>query len=136
MPERIRIERACIEAIEKHARENLAVECCGLLTGRGGVISQVVAARNAAENPATSYDVGPEELILLLRGIRESGQELLGIFHSHPRSENFPSSEDVEMAAYPEAAYFIFSPLAPPEKSLRAFCIRDGAITELAIETV
>jgi [CysO sulfur-carrier protein]-S-L-cysteine hydrolase len=133
---RIRIERACVEAIEKHAREDLSVECCGLLTGRGGVISQVIAARNAAENPATGYEIAPKELIPLLRAIRESGLQLLGIYHSHPRSENFPSPKDIEMTAYPGSACFIFSPLAPPEKSLRAFSILEGAVTELAIETV
>lgn len=110
------------------------MECCGLLTGRGGAISDVIAARNAAENPATRYEIAPKVLIPLLREIRESGDELLGIYHSHPRSENFPSPRDVEMAAYPAVAYFIFSPLVPPDKSLRAFSIRDGVVTELEIE--
>jgi desampylase len=133
---RVRIERGCVQAIEQRARENLSVECCGLLTGRAAVISQIIPARNAAENPANGYEIAPNELIPLLRAIRESGQELLGIYHSHPRSENVPSRTDVEMAAYPGAAYFIFSPLASPEKSLRAFSIRDGEFAELAIEIV
>lgn len=132
----IRIERSCAREIEQHARENLGVECCGLLTGRDGLVSQVIAARNAAESPAIGYEVAAEELIPLLRRIRESGLELLGIYHSHPHSENFPSPKDIEMAAYPDAAYFIFSPLVPPEKSLRAFSICAGAVAELALEIV
>lgn len=136
MKDRIRINRACLEAIEKHAREDLSVECCGLLTGCDGLISQVVPARNAAENPAIGYEVAAEELVPMLRRIRESEEELLGIYHSHPRGENFPSPRDIEMAAYPGAAYFIFSPVLPTEKSLRAFSIRYGAVAELAIEIV
>ena len=132
----IRIRSECVAAIERHARENAAEECCGLLVGHAGKIERVIRAENAADNPASGYEIAPKELIPLLRGIREAGDELLGIYHSHPRSDNFPSRTDVEMAAYPDAAYFIFSPVAPAGKSLRAFSIRDGAITELAIEIV
>jgi [CysO sulfur-carrier protein]-S-L-cysteine hydrolase len=132
----IYIARDCVKAMEAHARENSEEECCGLLAGRSGAITRAIAARNVAENPATNYEIAPVEIIRKLREIRRAGLELLGIYHSHPRSENLPSPKDVELAAYPDAAYCILSPLVPPEKSVRAFLIRDGLVTELAIEIV
>ena len=41
-----------------------------------------------------------------MREMRAAGLELLGIYHSHPNGENEPSPRDVELAYYPEAAYF------------------------------
>lgn len=136
MPGGIRIERDCIKAIECHARENPDVECCGLLAGRDEIIERAMPAPNAAANPTTGYEIAPENIFRMLRQIREEGLELLGIYHSHPRSENVPSPRDVELACYPDTAYFIFSPLRGPEKNLRAFLIRDGAARELSIEIV
>jgi len=132
----VRIERACLNAIESHARENAAVECCGLLAGSGGIIQRAIPARNAAENPATGYEIAPEEIFRMLRQIRDEQQELLGIYHSHPRSENIPSPRDIELACYPDTAYFIVSPLPAAAKQVRAFSICDGRVAELAIEIV
>ena len=40
--------------------------------------------------------------------MRERGEQLLGIYHSHPRSaEPAPSQTDVRLAYYPRAVYFI-----------------------------
>ncbi|HTV58156.1 MAG TPA: M67 family metallopeptidase [Verrucomicrobiae bacterium] len=136
MPDGIRILRACLITIESHAGENPAVECCGLLAGRDGTIERAMPALNAAGNPATAYEIAPENIFRMLREIRAERLELLGIYHSHPRSENVPSPRDLELAGYPDTAYFIFSPAVPREKSLRAFSIRDGRAAELAIEIV
>ncbi|HUO35228.1 MAG TPA: M67 family metallopeptidase [Candidatus Acidoferrum sp.] len=136
MPTAVRIARECLRAMENHARENSGVECCGLLFGSEGTITRAVAARNAAEYPSTSYEIAPEEIVRTLRAMREANLEMLGIYHSHPHSENAPSPSDIARAYYSEAVYFIFSPLAPREKTIRAFSIRGGRATELAIEIV
>jgi len=65
------------------------------------------SARNDADKPETRYFATPEELFAAMRRIRESGQALLGVYHSHPRTAAYPSASDVEMAFYPEAFYFI-----------------------------
>lgn len=132
----IRVAAECLRGMENHARENPAVECCGLLSGSDETITRALPARNAAENPAASYEIAPQEIVRMLRDMRESKLEFLGIYHSHPRSENAPSPSDLSLAYYSEAVYFIFSPLAAPGKSVRAFSICDGRATELAIEIV
>lgn len=108
-------------------------ECCGLLAGRDGVIAAIFPAKNALAS-ATEYEIAPEELFRLMRAIRKAELELLGIYHSHPRGENYPSRRDIERAYYPDVAYFVLSP--PPEaaRPVRAFSIRDGRVQELAIE--
>ena len=107
-----------------------------MLAGRDGVITHSFPAENVAANPATSYEIAPKEIVRLLREFRAQGLEFLGIYHSHPNGENFPSPRDVERAYYSEAIYFILSPLPGAAKPVRAFSIRDGRVAELDIETV
>ncbi len=119
-----------------HARREPDRECCGVLAGRDGVIEKVLPATNAAAKPQSEYEIAMEELFRLMREMRAAGLELLGIYHSHPRGENKPSSRDVELASYPDAAYFIVSPLEDAPRPVRAFSIRDGIVRELEIQNV
>ena len=59
--------------------------------------------------------------------MRERGEQLLAIYHSHPRStEPQPSATDVRLAYYPSAVYLIVG-LGDPEPCLRAFRITMNA---------
>ena len=132
----VRLSPALLEFICSAARQDVVRECCGLLAGREGAITRIFPAANVAANPATSYEIAPEELFRLTREIRAASLELLGIYHSHPNGINEPSPRDVERAHYPDAAYFIVSPLPDAPQPVRAFSIRDGRVTELEIQLV
>jgi proteasome lid subunit RPN8/RPN11 len=136
MPSGIQIRREILTRLIEHARQQPMKECCGLLAGRSGVITEAIPAANAAVDPARAYEIAPEELFKLIRKIRAARLELLGIYHSHPAGENRPSARDIERAFYPAAAYFIVSPGADVQLPVRAFSIRDGKITELEIEVM
>jgi proteasome lid subunit RPN8/RPN11 len=135
MPQEIRVRAGIMEEMLRIARSEPRMECCGLLAGVGGVITNIFPAKNALASP-TAYDVAPQELFQLFRRMREEGLEHLGIYHSHPATENFPSPRDIELAAYPNVAYFIISPLPAAPRPVRAFSIRDGQVQELGIEIV
>ncbi len=53
-----------------------------------------------------------------MREMRAAGLDLLGIYHSHPNGKNEPSQRDIERAYYPDAAYFVVSPLAAGSRTL------------------
>lgn len=115
-----------IEEIFAHAREALPQECCGLLGGRDGLVSSVYRLRNIAENPLVEYEAAPEDLFVAQREMREKGETLLGIYHSHPRqSEPIPSETDMRRAFYPDAVYFIVG-FVNEEPVLRAFKIYES----------
>lgn len=122
--------------MREEAAKAPAQECCGLLAGRDGIISEIFRATNAHSNPATAYEIAPQELFQFMRGIRAAKLQLLGIYHSHPRGENKPSPTDIERAFYPDTPYFILSPLPDAPNSIRAFLIGDGAGAELQLEIV
>jgi proteasome lid subunit RPN8/RPN11 len=125
----ITLLRGHVDEMFAHAREASPAECCGLLGGeREGSARSVYRLRNVAADPRVGYEAAPEELFAAQRIMRDHDEELLGIYHSHPRaSDPFPSETDVRLAYYPAAIYFIIG-LATTEGTLRAFRIseRDG----------
>src|SRR5882757_1489032 len=135
MPQEIRVRAQIVEEMLRLARSEPRVECCGLLAGADGVVTEIFPAKNALASP-TAYEVAPQELFPLFRCMREEGLEHLGQYHSHPATENFPSPTDIEQSCYPGQAYFIVSPRADAVKPIRAFFIHDGSVREIEIITI
>jgi proteasome lid subunit RPN8/RPN11 len=136
MKQPLPVRRKVLGQLLEHARRQPNRECCGLLAGRNGVISQAFPARNVAADPKKNYEIAPVEIVRLLREFRARTLGFLGIYHSHPNGDNVPSPRDIELAYYSEAVYFIVSPRPYAAAPVRAFSIRDGRAAELEIETV
>jgi proteasome lid subunit RPN8/RPN11 len=115
------------DQILKSAREAEPHECCGVIGGRqSGEAQSIYLLRNVAADQIISYEAAPEDLFTAQRQMRERGEELIAIYHSHPRSsEPVPSETDVRLAYYPQAVYFIVG-LAGPQPVIRAFCISEN----------
>jgi proteasome lid subunit RPN8/RPN11 len=125
----LRLRRTLVEKMQAHARAAAPEECCGLLGGHAGEAASVYQLRNVSDAPTVAYDVAPEELFNAQRLMRERGETLVAVYHSHPRSaEPAPSTTDVRLAFYPSAIYFIIGFDAAGECVLRAFRIfeREG----------
>lgn len=111
----------------EHALEAQPKECCGLIGGADEVARSIYRLRNVARDALVAYEAAPEDLFDAQRQMRARGEQLLGIYHSHPRSNDpVPSETDVRMAYYPSAIYFIIG-LEGTQPSLRAFRIKEGA---------
>jgi proteasome lid subunit RPN8/RPN11 len=115
--------------ITAHAKESAPHECCGLIAGtEQGLAQTVYRTRNIALNPLVTYEAAPEELFAAQRKMRDRGERLIAIYHSHPRAANpEPSATDVRLAYYPSAVYLIVG-LGNDEPCVRAFRIdeREG----------
>jgi proteasome lid subunit RPN8/RPN11 len=122
----ITVTPAQLAKIFAWAKEAEPSECCGLISGNtDGVARTIFALRNIAPDKTVSYEAAPEDLFAAQRQMRASDEQLLGIYHSHPRSaEPSPSETDVRMAYYPQAVYFIIG-LAGPQPVMRAFRISE-----------
>jgi proteasome lid subunit RPN8/RPN11 len=126
---KIRLTEPLFSEIIAHAREAAPNECCGLIGGgHEGDARTVYRTRNIAANPLVTYEAAPEDLFAAQRHMRERDEELIAIYHSHPRAQDpEPSATDVRLAYYPSAVYLIVG-LASDEPCVRAFRIseRDG----------
>jgi [CysO sulfur-carrier protein]-S-L-cysteine hydrolase len=129
----ITLLREHLDEMFAHARELSPAECCGLVGGVKQRARAIYRLRNVARDTLVGYEAAPEELFAAQRIMRGRGEELLGIYHSHPRSsEPVPSDTDVRLAYYPSAIYFIIG-LGADAESLRAFRIseRDASWEEV-----
>jgi proteasome lid subunit RPN8/RPN11 len=95
------------EILLAEARREAPREGCGLieLDRRGFTL---LACRNAAEEPETTFLVDPADQLEAMAGIEARGTELFALWHSHPHEGAEPSERDRAFAAgVPELAWWI-----------------------------
>jgi [CysO sulfur-carrier protein]-S-L-cysteine hydrolase len=112
----------------EHARSEAPNECCGMIGSRDGEAVRLYRATNAAASPLR-YEIEGAEQLRIYNEIEDAGLELGAIYHSHTRTEPYPSQTDINLAFYPESLYVIVG-LAGSEPDVRAFTIRGGEVAE------
>ncbi len=124
-----RLDKRQVEEMIAHARAEAPQEACGVLAGPEGRVERVYRTTNV-ERSGVRYRLDPQEQYEILIELEQRGWELVGIYHSHPASEAYPSATDLEWAFYPDSLYFIVS-LADQERPvIRAFRIVEGEVRE------
>ena len=99
-----------------------------------GAAVAVHAATNTAASPFR-FEVDGLELHRTLTEIEDAGFELGAIYHSHTRSEPYPSQTDVNFAAHwPGVEWLIVGLADGPEATLRSYLIDGGDVREVAVE--
>jgi proteasome lid subunit RPN8/RPN11 len=112
--------RTVYDEIIIHAREGKPEEVCGILRGRGLRADALYRGRNIAADRIDNYEVDPQTLLLQF-DFEDEGDEMMGIYHSHPISEAYPSATDAWNAHYPDSIYFICSLEFDEAPVIRAF---------------
>jgi proteasome lid subunit RPN8/RPN11 len=130
----MRIAKQLLEEIIDHARSEAPVECCGMIASRDGAAVRVYRATNAAASPLR-YEIDGAEQYRIQMEIEEASLDLGAIYHSHTRTEPYPSQTDINLAFYPDAVYVIVG-VAGERPDVRGYEIRDGRVqeTELVVE--
>ncbi|KPV41431.1 hypothetical protein AN478_02320 [Thiohalorhabdus denitrificans] len=128
MPGVLRLPARLLNDLRAEAAARPDEEVCGLLAGHGDTADTRLPVENALHSPH-AFDMEPAGLIDAMRRIRESGRELVAIYHSHPHGPAYPSATDVAANQYPEAAHLILAREAG-EWRVRAFRL-DGEIAKL-----
>jgi proteasome lid subunit RPN8/RPN11 len=105
-------------------------EGCGLLS-----LTRFIPVANIAAG-AAEFEMDPAELIAALRDLRNAGEELIAIYHSHPHGPAHPSKTDIERAYYPEAAHLIVSLAELERPQAAAFRIADGEAIDIELRAI
>src|SRR5262244_1834784 len=84
----------------EHARRQPHRECCGILAGQDGIITQAFPAKNVASDPVRNYEIAHREMASLMEELSRRRLEFFGIYHSHPHwmDTNEPSAKDIALA--------------------------------------
>jgi [CysO sulfur-carrier protein]-S-L-cysteine hydrolase len=125
----IRLPRLIFSQIVVQAYDQQPRECCGVLSGHAGQALTIHPLENKSPEPEKRYFAAPEDLFAAMRNMRTANEDLIAIYHSHPRGPAIPSQTDIDLAFYSQAIYLIVS--LQPDIEMKAFTISE----ENAIET-
>jgi proteasome lid subunit RPN8/RPN11 len=145
----VKIAANLLQEIVAHARENPRIECCGVVAvwpPGAESAGDASAARTAtrvyrAENvhaSALKFEIAPMELYALNETIEREGWEIGAIYHSHVRSEPYPSQTDIGFAAgWPGLEWIIVGLASGEQPKVRSYVIdgvrvRDAPIDQIA----
>lgn len=129
--DQIVIPKRLLSQIIQHARDGSPFEVCGLLGGHGQEVLEVYPIKNT-ELSTVSYFMDPKEQLRAMKAMRQKNQKMVGIYHSHPVAEAYPSQKDVSLAFYDDVAYVIVSLMHEPPQ-VRAFEIKEGRVKEIPV---
>ena len=102
------------DTLSNHASKQNPNESCALLFGSTEndnlVVKEVFLTENT-ENSPVNFTVSNEQLLQGYQAAEEKKLEVIGIFHSHPDSEPYPSSTDKKFMKINPVPWIIFSGL-------------------------
>ena len=130
----MRIERALLDRIVAHARRDFPNECCGMIAVQDGRVVSVHEAENIAAS-ALRFEVDGMDVHRTIEAIEDAGGLLGGIYHSHTRSDPYPSQTDINFAAgWPGVEWLIVGLSRNGDPVVRSFRIDDGRVAEVPVE--
>jgi len=119
---------AVVTAMRAAAAEQYPRECCGLLVGTAAAgevrVRRHVPARNVAPaDRLDRFEIDPQTLIDVHRGLRAAGEAetVVGHYHSHPGGQPVPSATDAAWITDPAQVWVILSVTAAGAGEVRAW---------------
>jgi proteasome lid subunit RPN8/RPN11 len=131
----VEIAPELIDRIVAHARRDFPNECCGMIAVRDGRAVSVHETENLAASPLR-FEVDGLEVHRTIEAIEDSGGALGAIYHSHTRSDPYPSQTDINFAAgWPGVEWVIVGVRRDsPDVVVRSYTIDDGRVSEVEID--
>lgn len=117
-----------------HATNEKPNESCAILFGsindKVTTVNDVYLAKNIEESPV-NFTISNDQLIKIYKTAEERKTEVVGIFHSHPNSEAYPSNTDKKFMHSNPVVWVIYSGISNDFKAY----VLESDISEIIIET-
>lgn len=99
----LKLNMAQTEQLHGYINEGYPYETCGLFIGKSTdeewVVSEVTQAKNLnTERAEDRFQLDPKDFMAGDNRAREIGEDIIGIWHSHPDHPAAPSPTDLESA--------------------------------------
>ena len=115
--------------LTEHAENEEPNESCAILFGKDSLVSEVFLTKNIEESPV-NFTISNDQLIEGYKIAEEKRIEVIGVFHSHPNSDAYPSNTDKKFMQSNPVAWIIYSGI---NKNFKAYFL-ESDITEIPIE--
>ncbi len=130
----ITLPRPLVNRILTLAQSSPDREICGLVSARPDQTLRCIPVSNVAEHPERLFAMDPAQQIDAMRQMRERGETLFAIYHSHPAGPAEPSATDIEQAGYPDVLHLIVSLNTKGVLELRGYQFNNGKAEAVYLE--
>ncbi len=133
----VRIPDSIYNEMLAHIVAGYPNEACGALGSKDGTVIKNYPTANAAEEPDDFSIISEVDIVRIYNDIDSYDGDMI-YYHSHPRSEAYPSARDIDWARRSGYLYLIFSHRHYPDPPYsRIFSIDvNGRVTEGSIERI
>lgn len=115
--------------LTEHAENEKPNESCAILFGKNNLVSEVFLTKNIEESPI-NFTISNEQLIEGYKIAERKRIKVIGIFHSHPNSDAYPSNTDKKFMQSNPVVWIIYS---GSNKDFKAYVL-ESDIIEIPIE--
>ena len=127
--QKIKISNSHKKILTEHAENEKPNESCAILFGKEDTVSDIFLTKNIEESPV-NFTISNEQLIEGYKIAEDKQLDVIGIFHSHPNSEAYPSNTDKKFMHSNPVVWIIYS---GANKDFKAFFL-ESDILEIPIE--
>ena len=127
-PNTVNLPRHIVNQLLELATNNPHKEICGLISGQNGHAKHCYPTANETTAGNCQFLYDPQQSNAAIQQMRERGEDLFAIYHSHPNMPVIPTIADIKQLAYPEAITLIISLQAAGTLQMRAFFYRDNTL--------
>ena len=127
--QKIILKQSDKKILSQYSENQKPNESCALLFGKDNQVLDIFLTENIEESPL-NFTISNEQLIEGYNIAEQKKMEVIGIFHSHPNSDAFPSNTDKKFMQSNPVVWIIYSGI---NKNFRAFVLESDSV-EIQIE--
>ena len=127
--QKIKLPQTDKKILSEYSENQKPNESCALLFGKDNTVMDLFLTENI-EKSSVNFTISNKQLIEGYKIAEEKNMEVIGIFHSHPESEAYPSNTDRKFMQSNPVVWVIYSGI---NKNFRAYVL-ESEIVEIPIE--
>jgi len=118
------LKQADKKMLSQYSENQKPNESCAILFGKNNKVLDVFLTENIDESPV-NFTISNKQLIEGYKIAEDKKMDVIGIFHSHPNSDAFPSNTDKKFMQSNPVVWIIYSGI---NKNFRAFILESDTI--------
>ena len=127
--QKIKLSDTDKKILSEYSENQKPNESCAILFGKNDQVLDLFLTENI-EKSSVNFTISNEQLIEGYKIAEEKKMEIIGIFHSHPDSDAYPSNTDKKFMQSNPVVWVIYSGI---NKNFRAYLLETD-IVEIPIE--
>ena len=122
--QKIILKQSDKKLLSQYSENQKPNEACAILFGKNNEVLDIFLTENIEES-SVNFTISNEQLIEGYKIAEDKKMDIIGIFHSHPNSDAFPSNTDKKFMQSNPVTWVIYSGI---NKNFRAHILESDSI--------